>query len=392
MASSVKVLFWLYKSRKNSKNEMPLMLRLSYDRKRVDKSTGYFVSSANWNVVKQKVKGHDQVSVEINNWINSVKAKVIMISRQEEEVHLPTILNKLFAKAHEEPTLLQVFREHNAKMKERIGNGYRFSTYEKYVFALDKIEAFMKQKLKVDDMYLKDLKVDFIIDFDHYLRVHDHNQHNTAVKYCLNLKKVINEAVLKGIMRDNPFQSYKTVYKDTPQVYLQYDEVVFLENFDLKKGNHILVRDLFLFQCYTGLAYTDLTTLSKKDFSVDEKGRMWIIKQRQKTGIVSYIPLLPRAKEILERYQNNLQQKNGLFPFYSIQKYNQYLGEIGDLAGFDKKLSSHVGRRTFGNIALAKGISINVISKILGHSNTMITQRIYAITTQRIVGNEIDKW
>lgn len=271
MASSVKVLFWLYKSRKNSKNEMPLMLRLSYDRKRVDKSTGYFVSSANWNVVKQKVKGHDQVSVEINNWINSVKAKVIMISRQEEEVHLPTILNKLFAKAHEEPTLLQVFREHNAKMKERIGNGYRFSTYEKYVFALDKIEAFMKQKLKVDDMYLKDLKVDFIIDFDHYLRVHDHNQHNTAVKYCLNLKKVINEAVLKGIMRDNPFQSYKTVYKDTPQVYLQYDEVVFLENFDLKKGNHILVRDLFLFQCYTGLAYTDLTTLSKKDFSVDEK-------------------------------------------------------------------------------------------------------------------------
>lgn len=287
MASSVKVLFWLYKSRKNGKNEMPLMLRLSYDRKRADKSTGYFIHSTNWNAIKQKVKGQDQVSVEINNWINSVRARVIMISRQEEEIHLPTILNKLFAKAQEEPTLLQVFREHNLKMKERIGNDYRFSTYEKYVFALNKIEAFMKEKLKVDDIYLKDLKVDFIIDFDHYLRVKDQNQHNTAVKYCLNLKKVINDAVLKGMMKDNPFQSYKTVYKDTPQVYLQYDEVLLLENYDLKKNNHILVRDLFLFQCYTGLAYTDLTTLSKKDFSVDEKGRMWIIKQRQKTGIVS---------------------------------------------------------------------------------------------------------
>jgi integrase len=147
-----------------------------------------------------------------------------------------------------------------------------------------------------------------------------------------------------------------------------------------------------LFQCYTGLAYTDLISLNKDEISNDNNNRNWIIKRRQKSGIVATIPLLPRAKDLLKKYQTLQHTKAGIFPYYSIQKYNQYLGELGDLVGLSKKLSSHVGRRTFGNLALSRGISINVISKILGHSNTLITQRIYAITTQNIISNEIMKW
>jgi integrase len=230
------------------------------------------------------------------------------------------------------------------------------------------------------------------MEFDHYLRTVDKNQHNTAVKYCINLKKVINLAVMQGIMAANPFKGYKTIYKDTPQVYLEAHEVLLIEKARIIKTNLLLTRDLFLFQCFTGLAYADLINLKFTDIRVDTQQRAWIIKPRQKSGIVSTIPLLPTAQALIHKY--NLQNKTEgiIFPSYSIQKYNQYLGEIGDLIGLKKKLSSHVGRRTFGNLALSKGISINVISKILGHSNTLITQRIYAITTQKIIGNEIDKW
>lgn len=392
MANTIKALFWVYKSRLNENGKAPLMIRLSFQKKRLDKSTGHFISPKDWNAIKQQLKGKDQAAIELNNWIHSTKVKVIKLAGDNSDIHLPTIFTHLFSAGKEEPGLLEVINEHNRKLKERVGNDYTYSTYEKYVFTRDKVEKFIQAHYKEKDIFLKDLTGDFIIEFDHYLRAKDKNQHNTAVKYCLNLKKIINEAVLRGLMKSNPFKEYKTVYRDTPQIYLQKEELILIEGAELIKPHHLLARDLFLFQCYTGLAYTDMTNLSKSDFSLDNEGRMWIIKQRQKTGITSYIPVFPETQSIIVKYQTSIKRKTGLLPFYSIQKYNQYINEVGKIAGINPPLSSHVGRRTFGNIALAKGFSINVISKILGHSNTLITQRIYAITTQRIVSKEIDKW
>jgi integrase len=152
----------------------------------------------------------------------------------------------------------------------------------------------------------------------------------------LNLKKVINLAVLEGKMAVNPFKNYKTVYKDTPQVYLEGHEVTLIEKARLCKNNHLLVRDLFVFQCFTGVAYTDLINLKFADITVDGQQRSWIIKPRQKSGITSTIPLLPPALELIHKY-NFIKKSTGvIFPHYSIQKYNQYLGEIGDLIGLKK--------------------------------------------------------
>jgi integrase len=288
---------------------------------------------------------------------------------------------------------LQIISEHNAGLKERVNKDYTYSTYEKYVFTHDKVRSFIETVLKRKDILLRELTVKFMMDFDHYLRVQENNQHNTAVKYCLNLKRILNVAVLQGLIIQNPFKIYRTVYKDTPQVYLDEQEVLRVEELVVTKLSHLLVKDLFLFQCCTGLSYTDMVRLKVIDISsFDSRGRRWIVKARQKTGVTSTIPLLPKAIEILEKYVHSKKSDDCIFPHYSIQKYNQYIGEVGHAAGIDKKLSSHVGRRTFGNIALAKGVSLNVISKILGHTNTLITQRIYAITTQNIITQEIEKW
>ncbi len=395
MANKIKVLFWLHRCKKNKDGLVPLILRISFQNTKKNKATGYYINPDQWNVEKQRLKGNKVDANDINEWINSVLAKISSISRnsvQDNNVHLPSIMETLFSKVKDEPTLLQVIAEHNQEMKTRVHKDFSYSTYEKYVFTQNKIKAFIEDVLKKKDILLRDITTKFIMDFDHYLRVHDNNQHNTAVKYCLNLKRVLNVAVMQGLISMNPLNSYKTIFKDTPQVYLNEQEVNTLEKADLIKPSHLLVRDLFIFQCNTGLSYSDMINLSLKDISIEHNGIKWIIKERQKTGIVSTIPILPKALKLIEKYSNIIKKKESLFPHYSIQKYNQYIGEVGLLAGVQKKLSSHVGRRTFGNIALAKGLSLNVISKILGHSNTIITQRIYAITTQNIISQEMLKW
>jgi len=368
------------------------MLRLSFQNKRVDKATGYYVDPVQWNKSRQRLKGNKDISHEINEWIDSIIVKMANIMRELEDdnLHLPSIIEKLFAKMVEEPTILKTIDSHVKELKERVGKDYTFSTYEKYVFTQNKVTAFIKAMNK-KDILLRDITTKFIIEFDNYLRTNDNNKNNTAVKYCLNLKRILNVAVLKGLLPANPFNKYKTVYKDTSQIYLSEAEVGAIEQANLVKKQHTLSRDLFIFQCNTGLAYTDMISLNHNDISEDQNGKKWIIKERQKTGITSTIPLLPRAILILKKYQNYTRNSETLLPHYSIQKYNQYIAEIGKIAKISKKLSSHVGRRTFGNIALSKGVSLNVISKILGHSNTIITQRIYAITTQNIISQEIEK-
>ncbi len=395
MANIIKPLFWLRKTKANKLGQAPLMIRLSFQNKRLDRATGHYIKQELWNAEKQRVKGNKDTSTEINGWINSVFSKISAINTGTaavENVHLPTLMDRLFAKAIDEPTLLGVIEQHINDLKERVGKDFAYSTYEKYKFMGDKVRSFIHESMRKKDILLKDASTRFIMDFDHYLRVQDNNKHNTAVKYCLNLKRVMNVCVMRGLISVNPFLPYKTVYKDTEQIYLSEEEVARLYNARLTKPNHQLVRDLFMFQCYTGLAYTDMMTLTSRNISSDHHGKQWIIKVRQKTGITSTIPLLPKAFEMINRYSKGERVSGPIFVGYSIQKYNQYLTEIGDLVGLNKKLSSHVGRRTFGNIALTKGISLNVISKILGHSNTIITQRIYAITTQGIISQEVEKW
>lgn len=395
MANTLKVLFWLRRNKTNKEGVIPLMIRISYQGAKAEKSTGFYVHPKDWNAPKQRMRGEKDASQKINSWLDYANATIGEIFRdavKSKEVHLPTLLNKLFSNPVVDPTLLDTIKEHNYAMLERVGHDFSYSTYEKYVFTYDKVEAFIRKHLKRGDVFLRELNARFIMEFDHYLRTVDKNQHNTAIKYCLNLKKIINLSVMQGKMSSNPFKAYKTVYKDTPQVYLEAFEVDLIEKARITRNNLLLVRDLFLFQCFTGLAYTDLVNLKLSDITMDAQQRSWIIKPRQKSGIVSTIPLLPAAQALVHRYTLLNNSGGNIFPVYSIQKYNQYLGEIGGLIGLKKKLSSHVGRRTFGNLALSRGISINVISKILGHSNTLITQRIYAITTQKIISQEIERW
>lgn len=220
MANTIKVLFWLHKSKTNAIGAAPLTFRLTYQNRRTERATGFYLTLKNWHAGKQKVKTTDIMSVEINNCMNTVKGKIIALSREEEEIHLPSILSKVFSTGKDEPTFLETFREHNKRLKERVGNDYTYSTYEKYVFTLSKVETFITTVLYQKEVYLKDLKTEFIIDFDHYLRAKELNQHNTAVKYYLNLKKVINVTnVIIQYWRDWCSKKSDCTFYENPQIH-----------------------------------------------------------------------------------------------------------------------------------------------------------------------------
>jgi integrase len=394
MSNSIKILFWIHRSKKNNEDKAPLMLRLTFKNERLNKSTGIYVPENSWNGPKQKLRGSDEDTETTNSFINATRTKVIQLfnaAQSEGDIYLRNILDLIFHKVEKADTLLKTITVFNESMKSRVGVDFAYSTYEKYVITGKKIKAFLEAGLKKQDIRLKDLSLSFIMDFDDYIRTIDKNQHNTATKYCINLKRILNVAVMRGLISQNPFVGYRTAFKETARTFLSNSEVNLLRDKEIPIPRLDLVKDLFLFQCFTGLAYTDLKSLSKKDITIGIDGNKWIIKARQKTKIIATIPLLPIAMEIIEKYKSCSSTKTWLFPTYSIQKYNEYLVELADLCGINKRISSHVGRRTFGNYALSKGMSLNVIAKILGHANTLITQKIYAVTNELIVSQEINK-
>lgn len=393
--NNLSILFWLYKSRKTKQDEVPIYLRITYQQERKNISTGFNVHASRWDKQKGLVKGTKQDAEQINTYIGNTKGRLMELFNdmlKERDINLDILIDRFFGKDLNNMTLMEIVIYHNADFKSRIGTDYTHSTYEKYDILRKKLEAFIPSKYKKKDIRLKDLTYKFMADFDYYLKNTDKNEHNTAVKYHQNLKKIINLAILNQWMKENPFKQFKTAYKDVDRIYLTQKELDAIEGkfFGLERLR--LVKDLFLFQCYTGLAYSDMAKLTAGHVSPGIDGNKWIIIRRKKTDVRAAIPLLPKAEEIIHKYNEGKSDPHrSLFPFYSIQKFNSYLHEIAELCGINKNLTSHVGRRTFATtIALANGISLETISKLLGHTSTRITSQ-YAVVTDLKISQDMAK-
>ena len=288
---------------------------------------------------------------------------------------------------------MELVNFHIQQMKARIGTDYAIATLKKYQVTQNKLIRFLKIEMNKTDIRLKDLDRRFISDFDLYMKLKEKNDQNTTTKHCKNLKTIINLGVFKGWLDKTPFDHYKTPYRVKEKVFLSIDELKLLQEKRFKIERLELVKNLFLFQCFTGLAFSDMAKLKGRDITTGIDGNKWIIIKRKKTDIRSAIPLLPQVIEVIDKYNpeysSNLNSQ--LLPMYSNQKFNSFLQEIADLVGINKSLTSHAGRRTFATtVALSNGVSIETISKILGHSTTKITHQ-YAVVTDLKVSQEMEK-
>ena len=387
--NNISVFIWLNQTKINKKGVAPLYIRIAYSQERRTIATGHSIAPDKWDSAKYRVKGSSEKAQLINNYLQQSQNRLISIYNEmmkEGDISLDRLVQKFSGKDISPMTLLDLIKHHNEDFHKRIGIDYTFSTYEKYDFLRMKIERFIAHHYGKKDIRLQEINYGFATAFDFYLKNTDGNQHNTVVKYIINLKKILNMAVSNDWIAKNPISKFKASYKDVDRIYLTLPELQAIEQKSFKMDRLKIVKDLFLFQCYTGLAYSDMSRLTEKDVTPGIDGKKWIIIRRKKTDVRSAIPLLPKALEILIKYPS---MEKRLLPCYAIQKFNSYLHEIADLCEINKNITSHAGRRTFATtVALANGVSIETIAKILGHSSTKITHQ-YAVVTDMKVSDEM---
>jgi len=391
---SFSILFWISKNRiKNGK--APLSVRITVNGRRVELSAQRDVTVINWDSKAQVLFGKSEEAKEINNHIAGIKIKLLNCCRKleirDELITAENIKNEYTGVVEKPRMLLPIFRQHNDDILTLVGNGYAKGTWVKFNTVLKHIEAFLQWKHKATDIDIKNLNIEFFGDLEFFLRSQKKIDINTTTKYLKSLKKVVTECVCKSWLVRHPFMGYKFKTKNVEREFLSEQELAIIQEKHFVADRLNLVRDIFVFSCYTGLAYIDVASLTPKHVSFGIDGEKWIFTQRQKTKTASHIPILPPAMAIIEKYSNHPQvvNKEKLLPVLTNQKMNAYLKEIADCCSIAKELTFHIARHTFATtVTLSNDVPIETVSKMLGHTNLRTTQH-YAKIIDRKVSNDM---
>ncbi len=384
--------FHLLEKKKNKRGLAPIYLRLTVDRKRKEYSISRRIQPEYWNVKLQKVMGNNPNEKEINTHINNIRHKLNKIhqilSDKDQPISAELMIAELKGENKPKPKMtLEVFNEHNEQMDRLSGKSISKSTAKRYWTCYNHVEQFLKEEYKAEDYPMNDINHQFITKFEYFLKTKRECNHNSALKYVNNFKKIIRIALANQWMDRDPFYNYKVQFETVEREYLNEEEVQKLIDKDLHLDRLKLVRDMFVFSCYTGLAYSDVKKLSSADITKGIDGGKWIRIKRTKTKSLSSIPLLPVAEDILDRYKNHPEVKGGKYvlPVLSNQKSNAFLKEIAALCGIKKPLTTHLARHTFATtITLTNGVPIESVSKMLGHQDLRTTQHYAKIVDRKI--------
>lgn len=321
--------------------------------------------------------------------INSYRTELV---NQEKEISAIDLIDYVNGKYKRRNKVLEEFQEHNNEIADLVKKGeYAGGTLERYQTACSHVKEFIKLKFDRDDLTFTSLNYEFIKNYNHYLRTKRACSNNTSLKYISNLKKNVLRAVAKDIIPKDPFKLFsgkKTKVKKKPLTKMELQRI---EEKVFSSNRLSVVRDVFVFQCYTGLAYIDAFNLRWQDIKEGNDGSMWIMSNRQKSKSTTDIPLLSKALEVMAKYNNHpaCLEKGTVLPVRSNQKMNEYLKEIAALCGIYETLNTHKARRTFAStVTLNNGVSIHVVKEMLGHHSVKQTEE-YAITEQEAIGHEM---
>ncbi len=397
MFKTFSILFYLQRNKASKDGLAPIYMRITVNGKRSEISIKRKISSDKWNKEAGKVVGNSIEIRELNRYLNSLKHKVYKIQEKlfEENRQVSALLIKNIFSGREEnqKLLLKIFQDHNNQVEKLVGKEYASGTLERYKTAKKHIEAFLKLEYKLDDISVRDVNHKFIDGFEYYLKTERNCSHNTAIKYLTNFKKIIRIAYANDWISKDPFYNWKARLKTVDREFLSKEDIQKLvdKEFSIKRLEQ--VKDVFLFSCFTGLAYADVKKLSTNDLILGIDGNKWIKTKRTKTKTQSNIPLLATAEAILEKYKElpNLADNQFLLPVLSNQKMNAYLKEIADVCDINKNLTFHLARHTFATtITLTNGVSIESVSKMLGHKSLKTTQH-YAKILDRKVSDDMNQ-
>lgn len=380
---SFRVLFFLKKTRLLKNGEASVCMRITVNGTRVENNIRKSIDPALWSQAKETARGKSRRACDLNSYIEEARIKLYQIFCELEQQNRSVtahLLQELFfgqKKPEEVRTLLGTMQEHNDQCRALVGTDYALITVRRYESCRRYLAELIRQRYGKEDLPLAEVNGELVRAFAFYLKTEKGCQQNTVIRYMKCLKKITNLARANDWMAKDPFLGIRFHEKEVVREFLTMDELqtIYRKEFPLERLT--LVRDVFIFAAFTGLAFIDVQQLAPEHIVRDNNGNLWIRKPRQKTKNMCNIPLLDIPQEILRKYADHptCRKKGVLLPVPCNQKMNSYLKEIADICMIRKNLTTHCARHSYAtSVCLANGVSLENVAKMLGHSNIKMTQ------------------
>lgn len=395
-SSTFSILFWVYGKRAVN-NKANIYIRVTLNGKRVNISLKKKINISTWDEKLQRANGTDKDSRILNLYLNEVQSKVYRIyedfKREEVTFTSQMVKAKFLGEDKTRFSFQELIDYYNEKMQHKLHKNTmgQYKTSQRYMI------EFILKEYKLTDIPLSNLEYSFIIGFEDFLRSYLPKSgqskigNNTAMKHIKRLRRMVTLAYRMKWMGRDPFVNFKMKIEKKERSFLTDFELLSIEDLSSSIERLMVVKDLFVFSCYTGISYADIVQLTENNIVIGIDGSPWIMAKRVKTGSPFKIPLLPKAANLIDKYKNHYRTNDAsnLLPKLSNQKLNSYLKEIADLCGIKKNLTFHMARHTFATtVTLSNGVPIETVSKLLGHTKLSTTQ-IYARVVERKVSEDM---
>jgi site-specific recombinase XerD len=394
MRSTFNILFYIKRNEPKKDGRVVIMVRITINGIRSQFSSKLLVQSEQWDSKNERVKGQVAEARSLNRLLENVRSSLNVHYNKfmsiDGHVNPERLRNIFLGHEEQEQTIISFFDKFNDQYKLKVGTTSTHRTYTRYLLTRERLVEFMKQRYNLSDIPIKEMTVSFIDEFYLYIRNNTECNHNSSLKFLQRFRTILYFAKNSGLSFNDPFGSFRFRYDKVNRGYLDQDELDILYTKKFSSARLSQVRDIFIFSCYTGLAYVDIFELTEDKIRKAFDGHLWIMTKRQKTDVNTNVRLLDIPLTILERYKGK--QKNGkVLPVISNQKTNDYLEEIADICGIDKKITFHLARHTFAStVALGNDVPMESIQSMLGHADIKTTQ-IYAHVIDRKLSRDMDK-
>ncbi|MYY44015.1 site-specific integrase [Elizabethkingia anophelis] len=390
-------LTFFLKSPKNKKTPTrSVYVRVTVDGVPKETSTKRKWQYDRWDDKLDRASGTKEDAKSLNHYLDSLETKInnykTMLVNEGKIITSEEIINYVKGKTISRAKVLEEFQKHNDEMYALVPKEFAEGTWKRYVTARSHVHEFIKFKYRKEDLEFRELNYEFVKDYEFYLKTVRKCANNTTLKYISNFKKIVLRAVALEIIPKDPFVLFKGKKTKIKKRPLTKAELYRIESKVFNSERLTTIRDIFIFQCYTGLAYIDAYRLKNTDIKQGNDGQIWIMSNRQKTDSVTDIPLLPQAIEIINKYKDHpiCLNRGSVLPVKSNQRMNEYLKEIAVLCDINEQLNTHKARRTFAStVALANGVPIHIVKALLGHYSVTQTED-YAITDQESISREMN--
>jgi len=362
------------------------MCRITIDGESTSFSCKRRIPAKSWDARRSEMTGEDEESKRINMELGHLReqfmADFAAILQEYGSVRPLWLKEYTLGAPERQEMLLYMFNKHNEDFRRMVGHGRAEKSYVRYTVVYRHLRAFIRNRYHLEDIRFKYVTITLIHAFERYLRVEKGLKNNTVWVYMIAFKHIMSLARANGVIRSDPFATYKNHFEQVERGYLTEEELKRLMSFQPVSEMQRLVRDLFIFSAFTGLSYSDIKSLRKENIKSLFEGQTWIVTRRRKTNTPSNLLLLDIPKKILAQHGDL--ESDRIFKIPSNNCCNEYLIEMGCLCGISTRITFHVARHTFATLSLSKGVPIETLSSILGHTSIRTTQIYAKITNQKI--------